>query len=45
MYYLVTNVSNTVTVRAKSEQTLVKYKLNLACVTMGKWHFMSTRDF
>jgi len=45
MYYLVTNVSNTVTVKAKSERTLTKYKLNLACVTfMGTWQFKSTRD-
>jgi hypothetical protein len=42
---LVTSVSNTVTVKAQSEQTLAKYKLNLACVTfMGTWQFKSTRD-
>jgi len=45
MYYLVTSVSNTVTVKAKSEQTLAKYKLNVACMTfMGTWQFKSMRD-
>lgn len=35
MYYLVTNESNTVTLKAKSEQSLTKYRHNLACDLYG----------
>jgi len=45
MCYLVTSVSNTVTVKANSEQTLAKYKLNRACMTfIGTLQFKSTID-
>jgi len=43
MYYLVTSISNTVTVKAKSEHTLTKYKLNLACVRPS-WAHGSSRE-
>lgn len=45
MCYLVISVSNTVTVKANSEQSLAKYKLNMACVTfIGTLQFKSTTD-